>query len=81
MYYTYILHSKAFDKYYIGQTNHFKNRIEKHNNGYVSSTKPYIPWTSVLIIEKETRAEAMALEKKLKNLNRSRLELFIEKYL
>jgi putative endonuclease len=46
----------------------------------VSSTKPYLPWKNVLLIEKQTRSEAMILEKKLKNLNRARIIAFINKY-
>ena len=77
MYYTYILYSSEFDKYYIGQTNDIYKRIKKHNSGYVLSTKSYIPWELVLSIEKKTRSEALILEKKLKNLNRKRLLSFI----
>jgi putative endonuclease len=47
---------------------------------WVASSKPYRPWQNVLLIEKNTRAEAMALEKKLKNLNRNKLLAFIQKY-
>ena len=57
-----------------------KERLKKHNNGEVNSTKPYKPWKPVLSIEKPTRSEAMALEKKIKNLNRERLIAFIQKY-
>jgi putative endonuclease len=39
MYYVYILHSKKDGKLYIGSTPDLKKRIEKHNNGYVLSTK------------------------------------------
>ena len=39
MYYVYILCSKKDGKLYIGSTPDLKNRIEKHNKGYVMSTK------------------------------------------
>jgi putative endonuclease len=79
-YTVYILYSERFDKYYIGQTSDPEARILLHNAGVVSSTKPYKPWKMVCRLEKETRSEAMILEKKLKNLNRARLEVFIGKY-
>jgi putative endonuclease len=79
-YTVYILYSESFDKYYIGQTANADSRVALHNAGSVLSTKPYAPWKMVCRLKKETRADAMALEKKLKNLNRQRLVLFIEKY-
>ena len=79
-YIVYINYSKAFDTYYIGQTENFDSRLLLHNAGLVKSTKPYLPWINVLQITKSTRSEAMILEKKLKNLNRIRLVAFIDKY-
>ncbi len=79
-YIVYINYSKKFDKYYIGQTENFESRLHLHNSGLVNSTKPYLPWENVLLIEKQTRSEAMILEKKLKNLNRARIVAFINKY-
>jgi putative endonuclease len=76
----YINYSEKFDKYYIGQTENFESRLFLHNSGLVKSTRPYTPWVNVLVIVKPSRSEAMILEKKLKNLNRERLVLFIEKY-
>ena len=79
-YYVYILYSEDFDRYYIGQTNNIEGRIDRHNSGTETATKPYMPWVLMWTIEKQTRAEAMALEKKLKNLSRERLLIFIKKY-
>ncbi|MPM48181.1 hypothetical protein SDC9_94905 [bioreactor metagenome] len=75
-----ILFSEAFQRYYIGQTNNLADRIERHNAGHVSSTKPYRPWKIVFHCEKPDRAAAMTLEKKLKNLSKPRIVSFIEKY-
>ncbi len=80
MYYVYILYSEKHDKYYIGQTNDVKARLERHNNGLENFTSKYIPWILVGFITKATRAEAVVLEKKLKNLSRERLPIFIAKY-
>lgn len=79
-YSVYILHSKSHDKFYIGQTNDLENRIKRHNAGYERYTSPFRPWKIVLSLPKPSRSEAMALEKKLKNLNRTKLEAFIAKY-
>lgn len=47
----------------------------------VKSTKPYIPYEIVWSTSKESRLEAMSLERKLKNLkSKARLKKFIEKY-
>ena len=68
MFYTYILYTEKFDRFYIGQTNNLDNRIERHNNGYVKSTKAYIPWKIVYSEAFQTRALATQREKQLKKL-------------
>ena len=80
MYTVYILHSEKLDCYYVGQTRNFPNRLKRHNSGYEKYTKRGLPWVSVWSTDKATRSEAVILEKKLKNLNRRRLEQFIQKY-
>ena len=79
-FFVYILYSIKHDRFYIGQTQDVTDRLSRHNNGYEHATSPYVPWEIRCFIEKESRAEAMALEKKLKNLNREKLLLFISKY-
>ncbi|MFN4286081.1 MAG: GIY-YIG nuclease family protein [Lacibacter sp.] len=79
-FFVYILYSSGHDRYYIGQTENPASRLERHNEGYEFATAPYVPWKLVCCIEKETRGEAMILERKLKNLNRLKLERFIAKY-
>ena len=44
MYYVYIIQSKSTNNIYIGSTKDLKARLERHNGGYVSSTKSGIPW-------------------------------------
>jgi len=80
MFYVYILYSKNFDKFYVGQTNNHVDRLKRHNSGQVKSTKPYLPWIMICILEKKTRSEALILEKKLKNLSKIRILEFIGKY-
>ncbi|NOT50535.1 MAG: GIY-YIG nuclease family protein [Chitinophagaceae bacterium] len=79
-FFVYIIYSSESDKFYIGQTNDFTGRLERHNSGFEKSTSPYRPWVLKCLIQKENRSEAMILEKKLKNLNRIKLLQFIEKY-
>ncbi len=79
-FFVYIIYSEKFDKYYIGQTNNFNERFERHNNGYEGFTKPYRPWRKILVLEKSNRSDAMDLERKLKNLSKQRLINFIQKY-
>lgn len=79
-FYTYILFSNNFDRFYVGQTNDIIERLNRHNSGYERSTKPFVPWELIGFFEKETRSEAMILEKKLKNLNSEDLNKFISKY-
>jgi len=44
MYKVYILYSENNKKYYIGHTNDIHDRIRRHNNGLVKSTKNGRPW-------------------------------------
>jgi putative endonuclease len=78
--YVYIIYSSIFDKYYIGQTHDVTERLRRHNTGLENATRPYKPWSLLLSIRKESRSEAMVLEKKLKNLSRARIQIFINKY-
>ncbi len=75
MYYTYILYSEVFDKYYIGFTHDLNGRLIAHNHpknkGY---TKKFQPWKIVHSKSFETKAEAMEYEAYLKSL-KSKLAL------
>jgi putative endonuclease len=80
MFYVYIIYAAKADRYYIGQTHDFNERLKRHNSGYESATSPYIPWELKCLIEKPNRSAAVLLEKKLKNLNKQRVKDFIKKY-
>lgn len=43
MYYVYILFSEKDKQLYTGFTPDLKQRVEKHNNGYVAATKHRLP--------------------------------------
>lgn len=79
-YFVYVLYTEKFDKYYVGQTNDIEARFERHNKGLVNSTTPYIPYCLIFVIQKGSRAEALELEKKIKNLSKKRILEFIAKY-
>ncbi|NOX86005.1 MAG: GIY-YIG nuclease family protein [Chlorobi bacterium] len=79
-FYVYILYSQSIDTFYRGQTNNIENRLKRHNKGLEKATVKGIPWLLLWYSSKETRKEALVLEKKLKNLNRKRLIRFIKKY-
>jgi len=76
----YILQSIKFGKYYIGQTKDLQKRLARHNAETGGYTARFMPWIIVWYCKKESRKEAMRLERKLKNLSRSRLESFMNKY-
>jgi len=79
-YYTYILVSELTGKFYIGQTQDLDKRLLNHNAGYSRYTKKFVPWKIYAYKFVESRADALRLEKKLKNLkSRNRILLFIEK--
>jgi putative endonuclease len=80
MFYVYILYSYKIDKYYIGYSeNPEKRLIEKHNLGYVKSTKNGVPY--ILKSKKQflTEIEAIQEERRLKKAkNRIYLKYLID---
>lgn len=80
MHYTYILYSKSFDRYYIGQCEDIDARLHRHNNRGVPSTKPYVPWDLVYIETFGSRSEAIKRELEIKSKkNRKYIEWLIDK--
>ena len=80
MYFVYILYSESSDTFYKGQTDEIAQRLKRHNSGLNDSTKHGVPWKLLWTTQKKNRAEAMALEKKLKNLSIDRTLQFMMKY-
>ncbi|MBL7876989.1 MAG: GIY-YIG nuclease family protein [Cyclobacteriaceae bacterium] len=79
-YYVYILQSCSNGSFYKGSTNDLVRRFEEHNLGKNKSTLRYLPWNLVWYTEKPSKAEAVLLERKLKNLSIHRTCDFIMKY-
>ncbi|AUP78335.1 GIY-YIG nuclease family protein [Flavivirga eckloniae] len=65
-YVVYILYSQKRSRYYVGQTNNIKKRIERHNKDLVPSTKGGSPWKLIKTLEVTNRSEALKLENKIK---------------
>jgi putative endonuclease len=80
MYYVYILYSAGIGSYYKGSTENVHRRLARHNAGTEPSTRLGIPWILLWFTSKESRGEAMQLERKLKNLDRARSVAFMLKY-
>ncbi len=79
-YYTYILYSNKFDRFYYGQSEDINARLAKHNSGKVVSTAKYMLWVLYAYKQYDTRSAAMKTEKALKNLkSRKRVAEFIKK--
>jgi len=79
-YFVYILYSDSLKRFYIGQTNDVRQRFKRHNSGTEKYTSKGVPWELVWFTSKESRSDAMILEKKLKNLKQLRLLRFMQKY-
>ncbi len=66
MYVVYILKSETHNRYYTGHTVDLENRIKRHNNGYVRSTKFYRPWSVVYTENFLTKSDAYNREMQIK---------------
>jgi putative endonuclease len=67
MYKVYILQSKINNRYYIGHTKNLNQRLNRHNKGFVKSTKSGSPWNVVYIEEYQTKQEAYNRELQIKS--------------
>ena len=65
-YYTYVIYSKNFNRYYKGHCNDLVTRLNEHNLGKTKSTKPFIPWELIYYEEFESLSEAIHREKYFK---------------
>ncbi|MBC7422183.1 MAG: GIY-YIG nuclease family protein [Ferruginibacter sp.] len=67
MFIVYVLHSKLFDKIYIGFTGNLVQRLISHNElGKKGWTINFRPWTLIYKEEFSLKSEAMKREKQLK---------------
>ena len=66
MYIIYILQSQKTQRYYVGQTNDLGDRLKRHNDGRVKSTKTGKPWKLVYSEEYQNRQTAYKREREVK---------------
>ena len=79
MFFVYVLKSLKTGRHYKGQSNDLLGRLKRHNNGLEKFTSKELPWELVFWTQKESRSEAMRLEKKLKDLKSTkRLQSWID---
>ncbi|MFH0845877.1 MAG: GIY-YIG nuclease family protein [Patescibacteria group bacterium] len=67
MYYVYVIKSRERNYIYVGLTNNFEERLDRHNRFQNKTTKPYAPFDLIFIEKFEIRAEARKREKYLKS--------------
>ena len=76
MYYTYILYSESFNRYYVGHCEDMEPRLLRHNLKKVPSTKAYVPWKLMYTESYSTRSEASSREREIKG---KKSRIYIEK--
>ena len=77
MFYTYILHSKSKNGFYIGSTNDIFDRYKRHNSGQNIATKSGTPWNLVYFESHQTRTDAIIREKFFK---KKKSKVFLTKF-
>jgi putative endonuclease len=63
MYYVYVLRSLKDGRFYTGQTQDLKTRLELHNSGKMKYTGKFTPWELVYFETFDSRSEAMQRER------------------
>jgi len=70
--YCYIIYSDRLDKYYIGETSDFSNRLTMHNVGFSPFTSRANDWKLYLLIPCPDRAVALQVEAHIKSMKSRR---------
>ena len=65
MYYLYILYSKSSDKYYVGYSGNYQQRLIQHNNSIGNTyTSKHRPWELKAVFEiGESESQAVKIER------------------
>ena len=66
MFWTYILYSPSHNRYYVGQTDDIRARLQYHLAGSTAYTHQASDWQLVFVQEQATRADALRLEREIK---------------
>jgi putative endonuclease len=72
-FYTYIIYSEVFDKYYKGFSTNPKQRLIQHNLGESKFTSYFGPWILVHIEIYPNKKEALIREKKIKKYSKAQI--------
>lgn len=75
MFYVYIIRSTKYPRHYVGTTTDVTERLQKHNNGQVRSTKAFKPWMLLKTELYTTKKEALQREHQIKRSGRIRTHL------
>jgi putative endonuclease len=80
MFFTYILYSEKYNKYYTGHCQNLEKRLKRHNSKLVASTQRFIPWLIVYYEIYATKLEANRRELEIKKMkSRLYIEALISK--
>ena len=80
-FYVYVLQSLKFDFTYIGYTENLKERLEIHNAGKNTSTKPYAPYELIHFEGYKNIKDAKRKETYLKcNRRKTTLKVMLKEY-
>lgn len=71
--YVYILQSSKTNNYYVGSTNNIIDRLQKHNSGFVKSTRARGPWELRFCQEYDSLTNARRIEYKIKQLKNKKI--------
>lgn len=72
MYCVYILKSTINGSYYIGSCRDINERLDRHNNGLVISTKRYAPWNVIYQESFKNLLDARSRELQIKSWKKRR---------
>lgn len=70
LHFVYILFSESTGKYYIGETFDVEERLKRHNAGYYEKkwSEKAKPWVLYFMIECQSKVQARAIERHIKNM-------------
>ena len=66
--YCYIIYSKLLDRFYVGETSDFEQRLLFHNIGHSGFTSKANDWELYLLIECRDKSMASKIEKHIKSM-------------
>ncbi|HNW68879.1 MAG TPA: GIY-YIG nuclease family protein [Bacteroidales bacterium] len=66
MFYTYVIYSRKYNRYYKGHCHDINTRLKEHNAGETQSTKPFIPWVVIYYETFATLEDSIKREKYFK---------------